>query len=826
MTTCDRLVSVTGRVVAGDVSPARGVPGVAVTDGLAVTRTDRDGRYRLLADPNRRSTMLVYITVPSGWRAPVSEVSTPVFFQQVRPSPGGAENVDFVLYRDIAADDAEYRFIGLTDVHVEDGAVNTRDGYRRQLEGINRLGRELEGIGPPRFAVVAGHNTKTATPDEFRDYRAATAAASVPVWSAPGNHDLGGYKRGGPNPKPSSSVPYRDVIDGYRQALGPEWYSFQYGPHHYVILENYRGLREPDQLSWLEQDLQLNAAGKRVVIVTHVPWNVPQTPEDDVVRPYLDLLADFDVRLLLAGHTHTNDVSPNVIGQATQVVTTSAVTTLDQTPRGFRMVEFRDGLRAPYYEYDADRRMTIVHPVGTVRRSPSSIQLSRYTPPDVPVQAEYRVSPGPWLPLQQRGSRAWTAAAEAATSPGSHELAVRVRDGANGSWTQETTTFEVADDPPARDPQQGTAWPMFHADAQHTGRTADVVAPPLDLAWVRHTSGTVLSSSPAVVGGTVYLGVRDEDSPAGNAVLALDLATGEQAWRFTADNAVEASVAVASGLVLAPSSRGPLYALDSRTGQVRWMWHPGRPGMAHCWMYFSPTVSGDLVYQAYNVANGTWIAGLDIETGQPRWGTKEPIGRNWISHASPAVAGDVVVFATAYANLVALDAQTGAVRWQQPLGAGLGVYAKPVVAGGMVFLACQGDQVAAVDLTSGEVRWRYRSDGATLLPGAATGATPAVCDGTLYAAFTDGRIVALDAGDGTEQWRHQADGAVVSSPAVSGDVLYVGSHDGRLRALDRHTGECVWAHDLGAWVVSSPAVTGNAVVVAAWNGNLHAFTAP
>ncbi|WP_166345944.1 hypothetical protein [Phytoactinopolyspora limicola] len=37
-------------------------------------------------------------------------------------------------------------------------------------------------------------------------------------------------------------------------------------------------MREPDQLRWLEPDLELNAAGKQVLVVTPVPWNVPRTP--------------------------------------------------------------------------------------------------------------------------------------------------------------------------------------------------------------------------------------------------------------------------------------------------------------------------------------------------------------------------------------------------------------------------------------------------------------------------------------------------------------------------------------------------------------------
>src|SRR5690606_32083156 len=145
----------------------------------------------------------------------------------------------------------------------------------------------------------------------------------------------------------------------------------------------------------------------------------------------------------------------------------------------------------------------------------------------------------------------------------------------------------------------------------------------------------------------------------------------------------------------------------------------------YCWMYYSPTVADGLVYQAYSVSSGAWVVALDVKTGEVTWRTDAPMGRNWFSHAAPAVCGDLVVYATAYANLVALDAATGALRWQNTLGAGLGVRAKPVIAGELILLACHGDLLMAVDSTTGRTVWTYRAPGESLLPGGGTAATPA-----------------------------------------------------------------------------------------------------
>jgi outer membrane protein assembly factor BamB len=546
-----------------------------------------------------------------------------------------------------------------------------------------------------------------------------------------------------------------------------------------------------------------------------------------VTSAYLDLLAAYDMKLIVAGHTHANDAADDVVGKARQIVTTtSGAIPLDGAPRGFRTVEFFDGeVSSPFFELDAGRKATIVHPVGPVPWLPPTAVVSRYTPPGVPVEAEFRIPPQPWMPLQRFGRRAWRAPIADDDIGGARQLELRVRDSPRHDWTESAADFDVAE-AAAGTPRMGAPWPMFHHDAQHSGRATDVVAPPLRLAWAEHVGGTVLTSSPAVVHDTVYLGVRDEDGLEANGVVALDVATGRRIWWSGSDSAVEGSVAVVGDLVLATSARGPLRALDAATGTVRWSWSPDHAGMPNCWMYFSPTIADGRVYQAYSVTSGTWLACLDAQTGREHWRTAQPVGRNWVSHASPAISGDLVTYASAYANLIGLDRHDGRLLWQTALGAGLGVHAKPVVAGGLIYLACRGDQLVAVEPTNGDVAWRYTSPGESSHPSAATGATPAVADGMIYAGFADGHVTAISLTDGEPLWSYRTEGPVNSSPAVSGDVLYVGSHDGRLRALDRRTGECIWLHDLGSWVASSPAVTGNAVVAATWDGTVYAFAGP
>ncbi|WP_165367674.1 PQQ-binding-like beta-propeller repeat protein [Phytoactinopolyspora endophytica] len=817
---------VSGRVLNDDGGSRRGLPGVAVSDGDNVTQTESDGSYRLPVARTRRHRAVVFVTVPAGWQAPPDERGNPAFFRHVDLArTGSVDNVDFVLRPDPAPTD-DYRFVTMADVHVQADGINTKDGLSSQLRQINSYIRESRNdSGPAMFVLVAGDLTNYATEEEFDDYLAAITASDIPVWSIPGNHDLTARVPGGPYPKQSPATQYRDVIANYRKKIGPEWYSFQYGRQHFVVLENYRGLGEPDQLRWLTRDLEINAAGKQIVVVSHVPWNVPQTPSPDLTAPYLELFARYDVRLLLAGHTHSNDVDPALVDGAVQVVTTSSSFTKDLSPRGFRMVEFHEGhLTTPFVELDADRELTVVHPAGDVARAPSAVHVNRYSPPGLATEARYRIPPHGWRPLSRTGDRMWVGQIdpEHITPRTTQRIDVQLRDDAASPWMQKAATFTVAGTPQTT-PRQGTPWPMFHRDARHSGRGTDDVRPPLDLAWVRHSGGTILTSSPAVDHDTVFIGVRDENAATNSGVFAVDLGTGEPRWHSRTVGQVASSVAVDGDVVLAACARGPLLAMDVTDGRVRWEWTPEHPEEPDCWMYFSPTVADGAVYQAYNVASGVWVVSLDTQTGKQRWRSEKPIGRNWMSHGSPAVADGSLYVVTAYGNLAALDLDSGAVRWQAAFGGGIVVGSSPVVDGGLVLLACHGDRLVAVDPADGEARWSYQAPGPSRWPGRSTAATPAVSDGVVYAAFSDGSVTALTIETGEPLWHHHTDGAILSSPAVSGGRLYVGSNDGHIRAIDRDDGRCTWSHNLGTWVASSPAATGNTVVAAAWDGAVYAF---
>ena len=109
------------------------------------------------------------------------------------------------------------------------------------------------------------------------------------------------------------------------------------------MLENNSSFDDPLQLEWLRNDLATNAQhNKEVVVVVHRPMNAPPTDGGgNSPAPYIEVLEQYNTKLVIAGHTHKNDVDQTAIEGAAHVVTNSTAGTLDQTPNGFRVVTFK-----------------------------------------------------------------------------------------------------------------------------------------------------------------------------------------------------------------------------------------------------------------------------------------------------------------------------------------------------------------------------------------------------------------------------------------------------------------------------------------------------
>jgi outer membrane protein assembly factor BamB len=163
--------------------------------------------------------------------------------------------------------------------------------------------------------------------------------------------------------------------------------------------------------------------------------------------------------------------------------------------------------------------------------------------------------------------------------------------------------------------------------------------------------------------------------------VAVDTRTGKQLWRQgirrtrtmamykSNDPASPTAAADDRGVVSFFADFG-LVAYDT-DGQVRWT-HPMGPFQNFYGMSASPINAGDLVIQLIDQLQDSYLVALERETGRVRWKTARPGAT--IGYATPMVfhspAGRPALITIGSARLDAYDLATGTPRWWMPIGSG------------------------------------------------------------------------------------------------------------------------------------------------------------
>lgn len=365
--------------------------------------------------------------------------------------------------------------------------------------------------------------------------------------------------------------------------------------------------------------------------------------------------------------------------------------------------------------------------------------------------------------------------------------------------------------------QSGTA--QFRGDANLSGVTN--APPPRALLGVRfrfHADGPI-RSTPVYANGKVIFGSDDGH------VYALDAKSGALKWRFAAASGVASSPAVVGGTVYAADWNGQLYALNAATGVQRWRTDLGRDlGSVNYWDFYtsSPTPFGNTLY----VGSGDGhIYAIDRTNGRTLW--RADVGAR--IRGTPAVTDKLVVVGTMGGHLIAVDRATGARRWDFASdGAGYtferakndttSLVASPAIAGGVVTIGGRDGQLYAVDLATGVQRWKITHDGDSwILSTAMQGDT--VFSGSGSAAIIQSAKIAT----GAENWRYATKSAVFGPITVAGDVLVAEELTGLIDAVDTRTGKELWHFAIGGLALGGPLIADNAVFAGSDDGTLVAL---
>lgn len=127
----------------------------------------------------------------------------------------------------------------------------------------------------------------------------------------------------------------------------------------------------------------------------------------------------------------------------------------------------------------------------------------------------------------------------------------------------------------------------------------------------------------------------------------------------------------------------------------------------------------------------------------------------------------------------------------------------------------------ALDAKTGAKKWNF-----TL--GGRIACSPAIGDGVVFFGGEDKKMYAVNLNDGSKKWEFTTGGFILSSPFISNDLIYFGGFDTKVYALSIHTGEKIWEYNTERTLYSSPVEAGGTLYIGdgIWGlDRLHAINA-
>jgi hypothetical protein len=195
-------------------------------------------------------------------------------------------------------------------------------------------------------------------------------------------------------------------------------------------------------------------------------------------------------------------------------------------------------------------------------------------------------------------------------------------------------------------------------------------------------------------------------------------------FQFLADGPVRGGFGLAAGRLLFGTEAGSLYAIDARTGALRWRHAVGSPILS------TPAILGSTAYFT------TWddaLHAVDLATGRERWRETHD-GGSWIL----GLEADTDRFYSGSGSafiMQAADPATGKAIWRTPTAnAMFGGIAK---AGDVLISNGINGVVAGFDVVTGAQRWRFS------LPDTVF-SSPLAAPGVIYTGADDGSVFALE----------------------------------------------------------------------------------
>jgi outer membrane protein assembly factor BamB len=311
-------------------------------------------------------------------------------------------------------------------------------------------------------------------------------------------------------------------------------------------------------------------------------------------------------------------------------------------------------------------------------------------------------------------------------------------------------------------------FPLSRYDSANSGRVPSLPNAPLQPSWTVVQQAAADFVSPAAVSGSSVLA-----SSSDNQFYSLDLATGNQRWRYDLQNNTPLAPALQDGLIYLAYGGNRMASLQEQGNNAGLIWQ------------------SDLPFNATSPMN-IWLDTIFVGSGE---------------------GSD--------ARLVALRRQNPGDRreFTEPSGR------IQQVAIGQETVFVGADKLWAIDINifdGVEIIWTSPDVFNVVAPPVYV--TPGVLrQAELYAADNSGTVHALDANTGVRLWTHPFGGSITALAVNDSSVFIAGN--GVLRAISRREGATQWTMPVGGTVAGGPLVTNSRALVVVQTGGIYLIDA-
>jgi outer membrane protein assembly factor BamB len=240
--------------------------------------------------------------------------------------------------------------------------------------------------------------------------------------------------------------------------------------------------------------------------------------------------------------------------------------------------------------------------------------------------------------------------------------------------------------------------------------------------------------------------------------------------------------------------------------QVKRVWDTGvGDGSAR----YTRVMSQPVVAQGrvFAMDGGVQVSALDAASGKRFWAVdlkpKEQRGNAF--GGGPCFWNNRLYISTGYAEVVALDPNTGEIAWRQSVGTP--VHAAPTVTDNRIFVVTVENELVALSTENGKRLWSH--NGIPETAGLLGSASPAVEGEIVVVAYNSGELWALRVENGRAVWNENLASSrsmdavsnmadIHGRPVIDRGRVFAVSHSGRMMAIELRNGAHIWEQDLAS----------------------------